>query len=157
MAVIVKEWNANKALQVIQKRMKDGMIGLGKAIRDDARQNCPVETGRLRASITVNWSGSGKRRASTGRLVRGEALSLYGTKISTTQKVSLEEDGVGEPTTQANTFTVVVGSNVPYAPMVEFGTAKMGKKAFLRPAIHKYANFFSSKMSISFYAEGYSD
>jgi very-short-patch-repair endonuclease len=54
-----------------------------------------VDTGRLRASISTNWSGSGKARGEVGA------------------KAKLE-DGVGPPPTNEE-FTVYVGTNVEYA------------------------------------------
>lgn len=37
----------------------------------------------------------------------------------------------------------VVGSNIEYAPHVEYGTAKMGAKPFLRPALKAFKAQFS--------------
>lgn len=59
-----------------------------------AKQACPVDTGRLRASITH-------------RLER-DSQGLYG----------------------------LVGTNVNYAPHVEFGTKYMRAKPYLRPALN---------------------
>lgn len=62
-------------------------------IERSAKRYCPVDTGRLRSSIT----------------------SVIG-----------QQDGE---------FVGVVGSNVKYAPHVEFGTYKMGAQSFLRRAL----------------------
>jgi len=53
-----------------------------------------VDTGRLRASISTNWSGSGMDK---GRV----------------DAQALPDDGIGEP--KGDKFTVVVGTNVDYA------------------------------------------
>lgn len=58
-----------------------------------AKRLCPVDTGRLRASITH----------------------------------SLESDSRG--------LVGVVGTDVHYAPYVEFGTSRMAAQPFLRPAL----------------------
>lgn len=58
-----------------------------------AKQYCPVDTGRLRSSI------------------------------------SFEVD------TRA---TATVGTNVEYAPYVEYGTSRMAAQPYLRPAVHEY-------------------
>lgn len=58
-----------------------------------AKERCPVDTGRLRSSIT--W-----------RLGR-DSQGLLG----------------------------IVGTNVEYAPYVEFGTSRTGAQPFLRPAL----------------------
>lgn len=66
-----------------------------RAVRVDntAKRLCPVDTGRLRASIT--WR--------------------------------LEHDAQG--------LLAVIGTNVEYAPHVEFGTIYMAAQPFLRPAL----------------------
>lgn len=64
--------------------------GIGRAcarIQADAKQNCPVDTGRLRASI------------------------------------------VTEVHTEGNTVVGTVGTNVEYAPWVEFGTGQAGDQS----------------------------
>jgi len=77
-----------------------------------------VDTGRLRASISVNWSGSGNDRAK----VASPAIS---------------EDGVGQPSTVPEKFTVVVGTNVSYAEALEEGTSKMSPRPFIRPSFDR--------------------
>lgn len=74
---------------------------IGQNIARDAKPECPVLTGRLRGSISVNWSGSGKDRGD----VDSKALA---------------EDGVGQPEGEPG-MTVVVGTNVTYGPAIEFG------------------------------------
>ena len=59
-----------------------------------AKRLCPVDTGRLRSSIT-----------------RGE----------------VERDG--------DSLSVDIGTNVEYAPYVEFGTSRRRAQPFLRPAL----------------------
>lgn len=64
--------------------------GVGRAcarIQADAKSNCPVDTGRLRASITTN----------------------------------VQTDG--------DTVIGIVGTNVEYAPYVEFGTGQAGDQS----------------------------
>ncbi len=80
-----------------------------------------VQTGRLRSSISINWTGSG--------LGRGIVDSG-----------SFPDDGVGceEHIAGPDEFVVVVGTNVIYAPYLEFGTSKMGARPFLRPTFERY-------------------
>ena len=73
-----------------------------------------VDTGRLRASISTNWSNSGMDR---GR-VDGKADT---------------GEGVGQPKDPLR-FHVYVGSNVQYAGWLEFGTRRIAERPFMRPA-----------------------
>jgi len=74
-----------------------------------------VDTGRLRASISTNWSDSGMSRGRVG----GQADS---------------GEGVGSPEKMDGKFMVVIGTNVKYAPWLCWGTRRMGARPFVRPA-----------------------
>ena len=75
---------------------------VGYKIERGAKQRCPVWTGRLRSSLTTNWSGSGLGRA------KG-------------QSPAKSDDGVGQPDGEPG-LVVVVGTNVKYAHMQEYGS-----------------------------------
>jgi len=77
-----------------------------------------VDSGRLRASIASNWSGSG--------LPNGNV---------TNPKQS--GDGISMPPTEKDKFTGRVGTNVFYGKILEYGSVKMGPRPFLRPAFEK--------------------
>jgi HK97 gp10 family phage protein len=62
-------------------------------VETSAKRLCPVDTGRLRSSIT--WE--------------------------------LGHDDIG--------LLAIIGTNVEYAPYVEFGTSRMRAQPFLRPAL----------------------
>lgn len=85
-----------------------------------------VDTGRLRGSISTNWSGSGMAKGSTEGVARGE-------------------DGVGQPDAKEDMFTVVVGTNVPYASFLEFGTRNMAPRPFMRPIQDKFKSKYGMR------------
>lgn len=78
----------------------------------EAKRRAPVDTGRLRASITAA-SGS------------GQILQPAGSEAESGDEVSQPEDK----------YAVRVGTNVNYASFLEFGTVDMDPRPFLRPAI----------------------
>jgi phage gpG-like protein len=83
-----------------------------------------VDSGRLRASMSVNWTKSG--------MSKGKVDSK-----------ALEEDGVGNPggtflSLIGGKFTVVVGTNVNYAPYLEFGTSRIAARPFMRPVFDSF-------------------
>lgn len=111
------------------ERAQKRLIATAFMISRSAKQFCPSDTGRLRASISVNWAGSGIIR---GRTDSFAAKAPKGATHDTQLDVgSLNNDGIGQPS-PIGPFQVVVGTNVRYAPFVEFGTSKMGNIPFLR-------------------------
>lgn len=104
----------------LDKRVKQGMRQVGEAAAGHARNNCPVDTGRLKNSITYAVFGtSGKSRTyrDDGKGKRGKKTA-YNDRIGSVPK---------EP------WQVQIGSNVVYAARQEF---EHGSKAhFLKNAI----------------------
>jgi len=85
----------NKIITNDRDHINDALIKSALFVERDAKINAPVDTGRLRASI------------------------------------SHVENGFG-----SNNPSVEVGTNVEYAPAVEFGTSKKPAKPFLFPAFN---------------------
>jgi len=102
--------------------VQKGVKRVALKIERDAKGATPVDTGRLRASITTNWTGSGMNRGAV-------------------ESKAKPEDGVGQPRDRGkDTFTAVVGTNVEYAPHVEWdekATHTVGGPHFLYNAYFK--------------------
>jgi len=98
-----------KKWQIIKRQAcEDTLKKIGFKVEADAKRGTPVWTGRLRNSMSTNWSGSGMTKG----------------KVSGTAKA---DDGVGEPQGPKG-LVVVVGTNVKYAHMMEFGSWGEGPK-----------------------------
>lgn len=98
----------------IQKALE--MIGLqaeGYA-KESLTASGAVDTGRLRGSITY---ATAAQHSSGQSPAEGSDYTTHGKP---------DDDDV------------VIGTNVEYAPYIEFGTAKMGARPYLRPAIHDH-------------------
>ena len=116
----------------MDKAVEAALVTAGVILERDASQLAPVDTGRLRGSIT--WAT--KAKVSGGR----DIISKGGVNAGS----MLQGDEVRAPTKK---WTLHVGSNVEYAPYVEYGIAlKQGSQIiatgiraqpFLRPALHK--------------------
>ncbi len=157
--VTVQQWNGPAILNKLEKQAKNSLINLANLICADAKINVKKDTLRLRNSISVNFSGSGKGRIPpSGAYSKGSAYKLYGSRIHKRDKESVENDGVGEPAEEAGKFTVVVGSNTPYSVAQEYNFMGRGRP-FLRPAINRFSGerFKISFVSLDFYAKGITD
>ena len=99
--------------KAIENAMEKTLVEAGVMIEGDAvllaNFNKGYQTGRTKGSIT--WATNKERSR-----VSGEAKS---------------GDGVSRP---SRPDTLYVGTNVEYAPHLEYGTVKMSAQPFLRPA-----------------------
>lgn len=93
--------------ELMDKAVERGLTKLGIVIEGDAVAQVPVDTGRLKGSITYATKGG-----------RSDAQHIG--------------DEVSRPMRE---WTLHVGSNVEYAQHVEYGTKFMKKKPYLRPAL----------------------
>ena len=121
------KWDDSKFKKKVIFTTEQKMIKAGFMIANDAKRMVKVDTGRLRSSISVNWTGSG--------MAEGE----IGDKAK-------PGDGTKQPTSKPDEFTVVAGTNVKYARRLEYGFIgkdKLGRhynqaaRPYLRPALAK--------------------
>lgn len=143
------KFNSEQLEALIRERAKKRLLAIGFQIERDAKKAITdygrIDTGRLRASISTNWTDSGMERGKTGTYTQGyQDRTGYGVsdkKEAGSRAIKGEgggADGIGCPPTQnPNLFQVVVGTNVRYAPFIEFGTSKMWGSPFLRTAFEK--------------------
>ena len=108
------EWDFES---LFDKAVFTGLEAVGFMLESHAKRLVPVDTGRLRGSIT------------------------YATQRKTGQVTAPAQSGdeVSRPTDE---HTLHVGTNVEYAPHVEYGTVRSQAQPYLRPAIdnnHKQA------------------
>ena len=90
-----------------------------------------VDTGRLRASISTNWSGSGMSSGKVdGQANAEDGVLNPGSGMIEKFKAIL---GIGQ-----FKFKVVVGTRVEYAPYLEWGTSRMAARPFMRPMVEKF-------------------
>lgn len=84
-------WHGDRLMSKIEHEARRSIIECLIVAEGDAAHLCPVDTGRLRASITRSTENGG--------------------------------------------LTGKIGTNVEYAPYIEFGTSRSAAQPFLRPAI----------------------
>jgi HK97 gp10 family phage protein len=108
---------------------------VGLAAEGYAKRLCPVDTGRLRNSITHAIAGEApavKKYAPNAVHASTKATKKVGTAG---QPVEDTSEGEYEGVTPREKNTVYIGTNVVYAPYVETGSSRGKKQPFLKPAI----------------------
>ena len=111
--------------EAVKTALKRGALNVERAAKEIITEKGAVDTGRLRASITVNWAGSPSPRASIKNPSRAK------------KNPSRPDDGAGKPTGPKE-LVFVVGSNMTYAPVIEHGSKKMPARSYLYSAYFMY-------------------
>lgn len=92
------------AKKIDPEKIRQALILGGLAIEAEAKDTAQVDSGRLRASYSTNWDGSGIQSAPV-------------------QAPAKAGDGVSQPSKGFGDIAVVrVGTNVEYALFIEYGT-----------------------------------
>lgn len=107
--LVIRQDNTEFIVNAIDRALAEAMDAIGAAMQGHAQQLCPVDTGRLRNSITYRLGGG------------GYSFPGHGAELGSGDKM------------------VVVGSDVEYADYVELGTERTRAQPFLHPAATQFA------------------
>jgi hypothetical protein len=101
-------WDGDIIKRRAQALMSKSTFEIGLFVEGQAKLLSPVKSGRLKGSIhTKSWDGQ-----------QTEPLK--------------SEDAISQP---SGTFDTHVGTNLEYAPYIEYGTLRSEAQAYLRPAL----------------------
>lgn len=121
---------SEEVIKAMHDKVKTALQAIGQTAEDYAKSECPVDTGRLRNSITYATTNY-QSPANTNKHPKGPTDAIpndYSTK--------------GKPKKDY----VYIGTNVEYAPYIEYGdkTHKIGKAHFLKDAACNHAEKYKS-------------
>ena len=111
--------NKDEVLKACAEQIYLGLAGIGEEAEGHAKSECPVDTGRLRDSVT------------------------YATKLSQGRAGSKAQENDAKPMTTPEDFSVSVGTNVEYARYVEYRDTAAhitGKAHFLRDSMSRHTD-----------------
>ena len=109
--------NVKEALNGLPGKKDKALEIIGGKAESYAKKLCPVDTGRLRNSIVYVTAGSGGSKGGLGEPARPEDMSPHSTP---------------------DKGTVVIGTNVEYAEIIELGGSKQAPKGYLNPAMQRH-------------------
>ena len=109
--------------------------------------------GRAFTMIGLKWAGfaSAKCRTDTGLLKNSITYAVDGQKVAKTAYKADKGDKAGKYSGRSinagkhENMGVTVGTNVEYAPYIEFGTSKMKQKGgypFIRPSLENNIDYY---------------
>ena len=124
--------NSKKVLSEFNNAVERGLEAIGQTAEGYAKDDCPVDTGRLRNSITYKTTDAqGTPNASGGEHARPSDYS---------------------PHSNAEKNAVYIGTNVEYAQAVEYSDKpehETGKAHFLRDSATQHSEHYRKIMEAS--------
>lgn len=135
--------NIEEAKKLMHKRILVALEACGLYAERMAKEKCPVDTGRLRNSITHVVSGDPERSYSFNADFTSRYLTGSNRKLSKEEK-AMDKKTYIIPKTDENLETLWIGTNVFYGKYVETGVLENGgfrkPKPFLAPALADHTN-----------------
>ena len=123
---ITIEDHSKEILEAAEDAWATGLEAIGLTAEAYAKKLCPVDTGRLRNSIT-------------------HATSTFAGVDQYKDNNEVEYLG-GAARKFAKKNEVVIGTNVEYAKFVESGTSKMSPRPFIAPAVKEHGDEYKALM-----------
>ena len=109
--------NLDEVKKAADEAISKALEAVGLQAAGYAQGLCPVDTGRLRNSIVYTTNGSGGPKGGYGEPFEPEDIEPHETP----------EKG-----------TVVIGTNVEYAEIIELGRSKQAPNGYLGPAMQSH-------------------
>ena len=131
--------NSKEIVGLFQKAKHRGLQAIGMAAEGHAKKKCPVDTGRLRNSITY---------AIAGYATHVQSYRRGNVAGGTSQKHTRYEYGGGAMEGEKDS-AVFIGSNVEYAPFVELGANGRPPAHFLQDAATGHTDEYKRLMEDS--------
>ena len=131
--------NSPEILDALQRARHRGLEAIGMAAEGHAKKKCPVDTGRLRNSITYAIAGYATHVQSYRR---GNVAGGASHKHTRYEYDSGEMEGEKDS-------AVFIGSNVEYAPFVELGAKGRPPAHFLQDAASGHGDEYKRLMEDS--------
>lgn len=126
--------NSGKFLDALPEQIEQALTAIGLTAESYAKADCPVDTGRLRNSITFALAGE----EANIKEYKDDNENTY------TYSGTAPSDKKGER-------SVFIGTNVEYADFIEAGTKRMKPRPYLRPAAtnhtEEYKNLVKQALS----------
>ncbi len=149
------DFHSKKVREALRFALKNTLLECGVRASSQAKMLAPVRTGRLRASIGPTavlpsddmsyLKGSLSQKGLKGK---AQENTIQFININWTPE-DFEKLGAYKQEGDLRAL-IIVGTNVKYAPYVEFGTYKSAPHPYLGPAMHLEGNKMKNYVPASF-------
>ena len=144
----------------VKNKVNDAIVEaletVGLLVEGYAKQLCPVDTGRLRNSITHALDGEAPAITSYHASYGSNTHTVKNRRTGQmeTRRYSASSRNAGAvsygvysgtlPKEPGGQRAVIIGTNVEYAPIIELGRSKQAPSGFLGPAVSSHMNQYKS-------------
>lgn len=126
----VEDNNIDEVKEEVEKALGKAFTQIGMKWAGYASAKCRTDTGLLRNSITFAVNGHSPNKK-TYKASKGDKTGSYGSGIVGGQ--------------YPKNMGVTVGTNVEYAPYLEFGTKRMHHAyPYIRPALEEHIDYYQN-------------
>ena len=129
--------NAEEVLSALEAAIKRGNEAIGMTAERHAKKKCPVDTGRLRNSITY---------ALAGEETHVKSYKANKKKAGEKERKTYTYDGTADGKKGSGVY---IGTNVEYAPFVENGARGRPPVHFLQDAAENHSDEYKKLMEDS--------
>lgn len=130
---IEKQWKGKEVKIQGQKVISDSIFEIGLVVEGEAKLLAAKDTGYLAASINTQASDGRGTEPDNPNKYRATKLNKKSAEYAAGAFSALVLDKIKAPDSWEN--ECYVGTNIDYAPHVEFGTVRSDAQPFLRPAL----------------------
>lgn len=133
--------NTAEVLKALDSQVERALEAVGLQAEGYAKMLCPTDTGLLKNSIT--HAVAGKSASISSYKSNSTHASTAATQRAGTAGKNVNPVKTGKYSGSIGTSdekAVYVGSNVFYAPYVEYGTSRMKAQPYIKPAIEEHVD-----------------
>lgn len=138
--IVMENDNTELFLKATDQQLTRAMETIGIKAEAHAKAKCPVDTGRLRNSITHSFSGAGERTKNYQQTFEKGSHGKKALAMKDRVHYKYKHDMGGS----IEHKIVYVGTNVEYGKYVEMGTSRMSPRPFIKPAIADHLDEYQS-------------
>lgn len=124
-------------------KMEGGKMSVGSNVKITVIDNSPEVKSAMQSAIARGLEAIGLQAEANAKREVTKAVYNSPPAKSGYVRTGALRNSIGHATDSDSAY---VGSNIEYAPYVEYGTSKMGARPFIKPAVENYKDEYKEIM-----------